>query len=175
MWLFSKRSTFLTLGQPVLTDFKARRSSAKRPSKHGLTVVRRSTSESSDGVMDSQHAILNFRPTSASQMTKRLTDRYKIEYRCCCCCSQTFRRSTPSSVGWKELVKTFVYGHWLVQIVHSHDHRLYWISDLRLRLRWQRDRYKIEYRCCCCSYLFVIWGALVGLKFNKVCSRESAQ
>ena len=55
-----------------------------------------------------QQTLLNFRP-SASQMAKRpLTNRYKIEYSCCCCCSQTFRRSTPSSVGWKELVKTFV-------------------------------------------------------------------
>ena len=41
-------------------------------------------------------SLLNFRPTSASQMTKKpLTDRYKMEYRSCCC-SLTFRRSTPS-------------------------------------------------------------------------------
>ena len=39
--------------------------------------------------------------------------------------------------------------------------------------RKQQQLYSILYR----SFigLFVIWDALVGLKFNKVCSHESAQ
>ena len=63
----------------------------QQPLRDAISVTLRSA--------QTEKTLLNLRPTSASQMTKRpLTNRYKIECSCCCC-SWTFRRSTPSSVG----------------------------------------------------------------------------
>ena len=70
------------------------------------------------GFTDCNNSLLNLRPTSASQMTKRLTDQCNIEYRCCFCCFADVSKIYSIVRRVKGTSKKLsLYGHWLVQIV----------------------------------------------------------